>query len=207
VTAPVWQENRWLRAEEIYGAAAGEGPVIELPRIVYDARNQRLLILGNQRLPYGNQVQILANQLFTFDLRSGLHGRWIHHGTLPIWWSWITFFSLSVDPYENRAILIDGAYDGGWTDTSVFTLDLDTLELVERPPRSLSMGPLRSTDMAPTSSQQSERCTSTGGSTNTAPPQVRSGSTCGPGRGPTSAMAARPRTARASATCHSCRTT
>jgi len=125
---PTHSDNRWLRAEEIYGDQAGQGPEMEFPRLIHDSRNQRLIVLGHQRVPMNGQVEILVNRLWTFDLETG---QWADAGMLPIDQSWVTFFSVSTDPLRNRALLVDGAYQGGWEGTAVYSLDLDTLKLTE----------------------------------------------------------------------------
>ncbi|MDY0004922.1 MAG: hypothetical protein RBU30_26725, partial [Polyangia bacterium] len=132
------KDNLWLRAEDLYGPEAADGPVMEFARIVHDARNQRLLVMGNQLVPVDGQVQVLANRLWLFDL---VQGRWIDAGWLPVDGSWVSYFSVDLDPVLGRAILVDGAYQGSWTDTAVFTLDLDTLRLTPRPTHPSARGP------------------------------------------------------------------
>ncbi|MFC1482533.1 LVIVD repeat-containing protein, partial [Myxococcota bacterium] len=123
---PTHEANLWLRAEEIYGPQAAEGPLVSLPKMVYHARGNRLIVVGDKVTKLNGMYQIGTSHIWTFDL---MEGRWKHVGRLD--GGMVEKLSFGWDPLRNRAVVYGGKKISGQYQLRVYNFDLDTLQLSE----------------------------------------------------------------------------
>lgn len=117
---PANDSNLWLRAEEVYGLKAAEGPAMTRPGVVYHAGGKRLVVIGSRTAR--DIIPESRLEVWTFDLKTG---RWKNvrrpEGVLSF-----RSLSISLDPLRNRAILV-----GGPDQVRTYSLNLDTLTFTE----------------------------------------------------------------------------
>jgi hypothetical protein len=123
---PTHENNRWLRASEIYGRQAGAGPLFAKAHLVFDSRAERLVVLG-ALMGTGEIAAPGDDEIWTFELREG---RWQRQGPLDVGFP-LAEATVSLDPLRHRAIVYGAAWASRRPTTDTHLLDLATLRVTE----------------------------------------------------------------------------
>lgn len=119
---PTHEDNLWLAGKDIYGAEAASGPLLSNSKMLYHARSERLVIVGDEISEGSDVPGTPSAQVWTFDLRDGLWTK------VASWKGWsATNLTMDLDPLRNRAIIlrqVDGV-------PRVFIFDLITFAKTE----------------------------------------------------------------------------
>ena len=128
-------------AQEIYGSQAAEGPFLENPKILFDRKLHRIIVIGDEVGDGATGASGRPNRLWTFDLREGF---WTEVGNLDVPET-MSGYSVNVDPLRNRAVLFGGGMVGS-DSPMVYNLDLTTLDATELVTVPTSEGPFHLED-------------------------------------------------------------
>jgi hypothetical protein len=131
---PTHEQNLWLRAQDVYGPQAGEGPYLTASQVLYHEQGQRLIVVGDR---VAGDAGRSPDEAWIFELRTGT---WRHIGSLNAGFP-ISRSSLSVDRDRQRAIVYGPAWAVTHWTAATQVLSLRTLTLEDLATSEAAEGP------------------------------------------------------------------